>query len=149
MSAGREGPPRSLLEEARAVRESAYAPYSRFRVAAAIEADDGRVFTGVNVENASHPVGMCAERVALGAAVAQGARSFRRLAVVTSGQRPTSPCGMCRQALAEFAPGLEVWSSARDGDVRRWSLEELLPDAFRRSDVAGTAGGAETGGRDS
>lgn len=148
MSTDGEAPPQSLLAEARAVLESAYAPYSRFRVAAALEADDGRVFTGVNVENASHPVGMCAERVALGAAVAGGARGFRRLVVVTSGRRPASPCGMCRQALAEFAPDLEVWSSAREGGLRRWSLAELLPDAFRRSDVAGPAGGAESAGDD-
>lgn len=136
MSARGSGPPESLLEEARAVHESAYAPYSRFRVAAALEADDGRVFTGVNVENASHPVGVCAERVALGAAVTRGARSFRRLAVVAQGERPASPCGMCRQALAEFAPELEVWSSARQGGTRRWSLAELLPEAFRRGDLA-------------
>lgn len=141
MTADEGEAPRALLAEARAVHDSAYAPYSGFRVAAAIEAEDGRVFTGVNVENASHPVGMCAERAALGAAVTEGARSFRRIAVVASGGRAVSPCGMCRQALAEFTPDLEVWSSTRDGDVRRWSLADLLPDAFRRDDLAGAGGG--------
>ncbi len=132
--------PQSLLEEARRVHESAYAPYSGFRVAATLEAADGRAFSGVNVENASSPVGICAERVALGTAVSAGARSFGRLAVVTSGDRPASPCGMCRQALAEFGTDLEVWSEATDGSLRHWSLAELLPEVFRRSD--GEEGGA-------
>lgn len=148
MTGDESSPPESLLAEARGVHEAAYAPYSDFRVAAALEADDGRVFTGVNVENASYPVGVCAERVALGAAVTAGARSFRRLALVTSGERPATPCGMCRQALAEFGAELQVWSSARRGGVRRWSLEELLPEAFRRGDSAGPGRDADgRGGR--
>jgi len=141
---GDGGPrPASLLEEARRVHGEAYAPYSRFRVAAALEADDGRTFTGVNVENASSPVGSCAERVALGTAVTAGARSFRRLALVAPGDRPTPPCGMCRQALAEFGTDLEIWSETRDGAVRRWTLEELLPDAFRRGDRPASDDGAD------
>lgn len=127
-----DGRPQALVEEARRVHDSAYAPYSGFHVAATLEADDGRTFSGVNVENASSPVGICAERVALGAAVSAGARSFRRLAVVTSGDRPASPCGMCRQALAEFGTDLQVWSEATDGSARHWSLAELLPEVFRR-----------------
>lgn len=130
--------PEELLEEARSVHESAYAPYSEFRVAAALEADDGRVFSGVNVENASSPVGICAERVALGTAVSAGARGFRRLALVCSGDRPATPCGMCRQALAEFGTELEVWSEATDGTVGRWSLSDLLPEVFRRGDGEGS-----------
>lgn len=124
--------PEALLEEARSVHGSAYAPYSDFGVSAALETEDGRIFTGVNVENASSPVGTCAERVALGAAVSAGARSFRRLALVTSGEHPASPCGMCRQALAEFGTELEIWSESTDGPVRSWSLSALLPEAFRR-----------------
>lgn len=127
--------PEALLEEARDVHGSAYAPYSEFRVAAALETDDGRTFTGVNVENASSPVGTCAERVALGTAVSAGARGFRRLALVTSGDRPASPCGMCRQALAEFGTELEIWSEAENGAAQRWSLDELLPEVFRRGDA--------------
>lgn len=130
--------PEALLEEARRVHGSAYAPYSEFRVAAALEADDGRVFSGVNVENASSPVGICAERVALGTAVSAGARGFSRLALVSSGDRPATPCGMCRQALAEFGTELAVWSEATDGTVGRWSLDDLLPEAFRRGEGEGS-----------
>lgn len=138
MTEGTDDRPEALLEEARRVHDSAYAPYSKFRVAAALEADDGRVFSGVNVENASSPVGVCAERVALGTAVSSGARSFRRLALVTSGDRPATPCGMCRQALAEFGTELEVWSEATDGSVGRWILSDLLPEVFRRDEGEGS-----------
>mgnify|MGYP006281004973 CR=1 FL=1 len=139
MTGGTDDRPEALLEEARRVHGSAYAPYSNFRVAAALEAEDGRVFSGVNVENASSPVGVCAERVALGTAVSSGARSFRRLALVTSGERPATPCGMCRQALAEFGTELEVWSEATDGSVGRWILSDLLPEVFRRDDEGSRA----------
>ena len=138
MTEGTDDRPETLLEEARRVHGSAYAPYSNFRVAAALEAEDGRVFSGVNVENASAPVGVCAERVARGTAVSAGARSFRRLALVTSGDRPATPCGMCRQALAEFGTELEVWSEATDGSVGRWSLSDLLPEVFRRDEGEGS-----------
>lgn len=110
--------------------ERAYAPYSGFPVGAAIEAEDGRRFAGCNVENASYPVGTCAERVALGHAVERGARRFRRIAIATRADEPTAPCGMCRQALAEFGLDLDVVSVTRDGRVARWSLRELLPAAF-------------------
>jgi cytidine deaminase len=120
-----------LIARATAAMGHAYAPYSKFSVGAALEADDGRVFVGCNVENASYPVGMCAERVALGHAVASGARQFRRVAVASSGARPASPCGMCRQALAEFGIDLEVVSVTVGGDSRRWTLAELLPADFR------------------
>lgn len=125
--------PEALLRRARRVREAAYAPYSGFEVAAVLEAEDGRAFSGVNVESASSPVGSCAERVALGAAVTAGARGFERLALVTLGERPATPCGMCRQALAEFGTELEIWSESGSGEVRRWTLEELLPEAFSRT----------------
>lgn len=124
-----------LIAQATAAMAHAYAPYSRFRVGAALEADDGRVFVGCNVENASYPVGMCAERVALGQAVAAGARGFRRVAVSSSGTRAASPCGMCRQALAEFGVGLEVISVADGGERCRWKLAELLPAHFDLDEV--------------
>ncbi len=124
-----------LIERARGAMRLAYAPYSRFPVGAALEADDGRIFVGCNVENASFPVGMCAERVAVGRAVVSGARGFRRLAVASMGERPASPCGMCRQALSEFGIDLQVISVNETGERRAWTLEELLPSSFRRADV--------------
>lgn len=96
----------------------------------ALQATDGRVFTGCNVENASYPVGICAERVALGTAVAAGARRFGRLAIATDAATPTPPCGMCRQALSEFGLDLSVESVARDGARASWRLEDLLPAHF-------------------
>ena len=93
-----------LRAEARRAMGNAYAPYSGFRVGAAVETQDGRVFAGCNVENASYPVTMCAERTAIGAAIAAGAQALRRVFVCSSSHRPVAPCGMCRQALAEFEP---------------------------------------------
>jgi len=119
----------ALLELARAAQQEAYAPYSRFRVGAALEADDGRRFSGCNVENASYGLTMCAERTALGAAVAAGARTFRKLVVVSDSDPPASPCGACRQALAEFGGALEV-RAVGPRQEQRWTLDVLLPDAF-------------------
>ena len=119
----------ALVAQSREAMTRAYAPYSRFRVGAALLAADGRVFVGCNVENASFPVSLCAERAALGAAVSAGAREFVAVAIATEAEHPTPPCGMCRQALAEFAPALAV-VSVTAGDSARWSLNELLPSAF-------------------
>jgi cytidine deaminase len=119
-----------LLELARAARRSAYAPYSRFAVGAALLAADGRVFTGVNIENASYGLTVCAERVALWKAISDGARDFVALAVAGPPRAEAAPCGACRQVLAEFAPTLMV-SWRRDGRIVRRRVARLLPEAFR------------------
>lgn len=123
-----------LVARAREAMRHAYAPYSEFRVGAAIEAADGRVFAGCNVESASYGLTICAERMALGAAVAAGARAFRRLAVTTEVDPPAAPCGACRQLLAEFGTTLEV-IAVGPATERRWTLAALLPDAFTKESL--------------
>jgi cytidine deaminase len=118
-----------LMIRARGVRSHAYAPYSHFRVGAALESDDGRVFEGCNVENASLGLTICAERAAVAAAVAHGAKEFARLALSSDGPEPVAPCGACRQVLMEFAPFLRIRSEA-GGQATEWTLPELLPAPF-------------------
>ena len=118
-----------LVEQARMAQARAHAPYSGYRVGAALEAEDGRVFTGCNVENASYSVTCCAERVALFTAIAGGARGFRRLVVAADGRRPY-PCGACRQALSEFADALPIVVVGNDGSRQEYDLADLLPHPF-------------------
>jgi cytidine deaminase len=119
----------ALVIAARAVRTHAHCPYSRFAVGAALETEDGQIFTGCNVENASHGLTLCAERAAVAAAVAAGVRRFVRLVVVAETSPPVSPCGACRQVLAEFGTDFLV-ESIGVGSRRSWRLAELLPDNF-------------------
>ena len=119
----------ALVRAAEAARRHAHAPYSRYQVGAAVETEDGAVYAGCNVENASFGLTICAERAAVCAAVAAGARKIRRAVVITNSDPPGAPCGACRQVLAEFGLDMEVTAI---GPARRmqWILRDLLPDAF-------------------
>jgi cytidine deaminase len=108
----------------------AYAPYSGYPVGAALECADGTIVPGCNVENASFPAGLCAERAAVAAAVSSGRRHFTRLALCTTGDQPAAPCGVCRQVLMEFAPALDILSCTPAGAEARWTLGDLLPAPF-------------------
>jgi len=120
-----------LVQRARDAMRHAWAPYSKFHVGAAIQAADGKVYVGCNVESASYGLTICAERMALGAAVVAGARSLERVVVTTDVDPPAAPCGACRQLLAEFGLGLEVIAVGPTTE-RRWTLAALLPDAFTK-----------------
>jgi cytidine deaminase len=124
----------SLAAAARAAQARAYAPYSGYRVGAALEADDGTVYAGCNVENASYGLTLCAERAAVAAAVSGGARHFRRAVVVSDSDPPAAPCGACRQVLAEFGD-FEV-TAIGPRRTLRWTVAELLPAAFSRAQLA-------------
>lgn len=126
----------ALVEAARQARAHAYAPYSEYRVGAAVRTSSGLVFTGANVENAAYPSGMCAERVALYQAVSQGERDIEALAVVT--ENAGAPCGACRQVLAEFGATAQIILADATGRIRvETSLPELLPRAFGPGDLPG------------
>ena len=131
-----------LLALARRARENAYAPYSGFAVGAALLGADGRVYTGCNVENAAYPVACCAERTALFRAVAEGAREFTAIAVAggrvgDKAEASCPPCGVCRQALAEFCDPetIRVYLAAPGGGVEETTLGALLPRAFARANL--------------
>lgn len=118
-----------LISAARNAQARAYAPYSNFRVGAALESSDGTVFVGCNVENASYGLTICAERAAICAAVSAGFTRFRRAVVVSNVDPPAAPCGACRQVLAEFGLDLPI-DGVGSSMTSRWRLSDLLPAAF-------------------
>lgn len=131
---------RELLQRAREARARAYAPYSGFPVGAALLADDGRIFTGVNVENASYGLTTCAERTAVVRAIAEGSRGFTAIAVAgPDDDLACPPCGSCRQILHEASPGMVVITSSGSGKLRLVPLEQLLPSAFDGRRIPGLA----------
>ncbi|HLA24089.1 MAG TPA: cytidine deaminase [bacterium] len=127
--AGRRSPDDRLVAAAAAARLRAYAPYSKFRVGAAVLTEDGSIFTGANIENASYPVSHCAERVAIHKAVSEGHRRLRAVAVVADGDQPAMPCGACRQVMAEFGVRRVIVATPR-GRRRVRTLRALLPEPF-------------------
>ena len=122
-----------LLEAALAARKNAHAPFSKFQVGAAIETDDGRIFTGCNVENATYGLTVCAERVAVFKAISEGARKFTRIAVAADTDTLTPPCGACRQILWEFCGDAELTLVNLAGKTETFHLRELFPRPFDAS----------------
>lgn len=126
----------SLIDAAMKVRENAHAPYSNFRVGAAIRAASGAVFTGCNVENVAYPEGTCAEAGAIAAMVAAGETAIAEVAVIADGAEPVAPCGGCRQRLKEFAgPDVIVTMATLKGAAKAMRMDELLPGAFGPSQM--------------
>lgn len=120
---------KALFREAEKVLPYSYSPYSHFRVGAALLLADGRVVTGVNIENASYPVGLCAERTAMAKAISQGDRDFVAIAIASDSEEAW-PCGMCRQFLYEFCPQIRVICGKDEDHLRTYTLQELLPEGF-------------------
>ena len=126
-----------LRDTAFAAMENAYAPYSRFRVGAAVRTTSGEIIAGCNVENAAYGEALCAERVAIAAAVARGMKEFEEIAIASESDEPAAPCGSCRQTMSEFAPDLKVTSYASNGKQVTWRLSDLLPEAFASNHLRG------------
>ena len=122
-----------LIEAARAARENAHAPYSNFRVGAALRTKSGKIFTGCNIENASYGLTLCAERVAIFKAISEADHEFEAIAVVCDTEKLTPPCGPCRQIIWEFAGDIPVILSNLKGNVERETAAKLLPRPFDRS----------------
>lgn len=122
---------KTLLTKAHEMTELAYAPYSHFKVGAALLDDNGNIFTGCNVENASYGACCCAERTAVFKAVSEGSQNFKAIAIVSSGGGETFPCGICRQVLSEFSPDITVILEDKNGAVHSYTISELLPHSFK------------------
>ena len=129
---------RELIEHSRQARERAYVPYSKFAVGAAVELADGEVVKGCNIENAAYPLCLCAERTAIFKAVSEGKTEIKRIAVIADTPGPVSPCGSCRQVMAEFCKSdTPVYLTNLKGDVQETSVGELLPFSFTKEDLEG------------
>ena len=128
--------PQQLVDRALQARERAYAPYSHYRVGAALLTADGQIVVGCNVENAAYPATICAERVALTSAVAQGMRDFAAIAVAT--QDGGSPCGICRQVMAELGASMDVYIANHEGEFSATTVQNLLPVSFQKTSVLGS-----------
>ncbi len=120
-----------LIEAAHQAQKKAYAPYSNFKVGAALLGTNGKVFTGVNVENLSYGLTICAERNAVGNAVNSGCIKFARIAIYSNASPPATPCGACRQVLAEFSSDMQVICVNDQNEINRYSLDQLLPEMFK------------------
>ncbi|MBO0602495.1 cytidine deaminase [Sporosarcina sp. E16_3] len=126
-----------LIAESKKAREKAYVPYSKFPVGAALLAEDGTIYHGCNIENSAYSMTNCAERTAFFKAVSDGVRSFKALAVVADTEGPVSPCGACRQVIAEFCDGsMPVYLTNLNGDVEETTVAKLLPGAFSKEDLS-------------
>lgn len=129
-------PHKDLLKSAQAVRENAYAPYSKFQVGAAVLGADGEIYAGCNVENAAYPEGACAEANAIAAMVAGGCTEIAQIAIVKKGGGKVAPCGGCRQKINEFAGAdVPIFVQGKDGALQPYTLGELLPVAFGKSNL--------------
>ena len=125
-----------LIEEAKAARERAYVPYSKFKVGAALMTKEGKVYGGCNIENASYGLTNCAERTAIFKAVFEGDRTFEKMVIVGETDGPISPCGACRQVIAEFCePDMPVILTNLNGNTQETTVSELLPGAFTGKDM--------------
>ncbi|ARD49559.1 cytidine deaminase [Sporosarcina sp. P37] len=125
-----------LVNEAKQAMKTAYVPYSKFPVGAALETQDGKIYRGCNIENSAYGLSNCAERTAIFKAVSEGIQTFKSITVIGDTEGPISPCGSCRQVIAEFcAPDMPVYLTNIKGDVQETTVEQLLPGAFSKEDL--------------
>jgi cytidine deaminase len=130
----------NLLEHAKLAREKAYVPHSNFKVGAALLTKDGKIYEGCNIENASYGLSNCAERTAIFKAISEGDTEFEAIAVVADTKEPVAPCGACRQVIFEFNPKMQVIMSNMHGDVSEYTIDQLLPGAFKSADLDNAGG---------
>lgn len=128
---------KKLVELAMEAMKNAYVPYSKFRVGAALLTEEGKVFTGCNIENATYGATNCAERTAIFKAVSEGYTKFKKIAIISDSNNLTYPCGICRQVILEFGKDIEVICANNNGEFKEYQLKDLLPYAFTNEDLEG------------